>query len=230
MLGIHDLWLFLLTGFIVNLTPGADTLYVVTRSAQGGFRAGLAGALGIGAGCMCHALAAALGVAAILAASATAFEVVKWIGAAYLVWLGIGMMRSAFKTAQNSEKPSPSIDAPFQTEMAGNPRQYWGIKNRPFLRIFGQGLLTNLLNPKVGLFFMAFVPQFVDASAGTPLAAFLTLGALFNATGVSWLLVVAFVVSRYKHRVPGVATRWLQGLGGVLFIALAGRLALARSS
>lgn len=214
-LGVHDLGLFMLTGLVLNLTPGADTLLVVSRSARGGWRHGAVAALGIGLGCMVHALAAALGVAALLAASVWAFELVKWAGAAYLAWLGLQMLRAAWH--------GPAAAAP-----SAGPGAV-GEADATLRQSLGAGLLTNVLNPKVGLFFLAFVPQFVDAGAASPLAAFLLLGLLFNLTGVGWLLVVAAATAQARGRVAPVATRLLQALGGALFVALAARLVAARS-
>jgi len=212
-LGVHDLGLFMLTGLVLNLTPGADTLLVVGRSAQGGWRHGAAAALGIGLGCMVHALAAALGVAALLAASTWAFGLLKWLGAAYLTWLGLQMLRAALRGPAEA-----SVAAGAGPAEPGSLRQS-----------LAAGLLTNLLNPKVGLFFLAFVPQFVDAGAASPLAAFLLLGLLFNLTGVGWLLVVAALTARARGRVAPAAARALQAVGGALFVALAARLVAARS-
>lgn len=212
MFGIHDLGLFLLAALVLNLTPGADTLYVLSRSARGGWRHGAAGALGIGAGCLAHAVAAAFGVAALLAASSWAFEALKWAGAAYLAWLGLRLLQAAARgTAAGA------------AVVAGNELPAGSLRAS-----FVSGLLTNLLNPKVGLFFLAFVPQFVDPAAGAPLAAFLLLGLLFNLSGLSWLLVVALLADRARGRVAPAWRRVLQALGGGLFLLLALRLATAR--
>lgn len=213
-LGVHDLGLFMLTGLVLNLTPGADTLLVVGRSARGGWRHGAAAALGIGLGCMVHALAAALGVAALLATSVWAFELLKWAGAAYLAWLGLQMLRTAWRRPASPQAVAP----PAAPELVGSRRAS-----------FGAGLLTNVLNPKVGLFFLAFVPQFVDPGAASPLAAFLLLGLLFNLTGVGWLLVVAALTAQARGRVAPAAARALQAVGGALFLVLAARLVAARS-
>ncbi|WP_235566213.1 LysE family translocator [Methylibium sp. Root1272] len=211
-LGIHDLGLFMLTSLVLNLTPGADTLYVMSRSARGGWRHGVAGAFGIGLGCMGHAVAAALGVAAVLAASRWAFDGLKWAGALYLAWLGLQMLRAAWRGSGATAVAPDQAVAPLPT----------------LRQSFTAGLLTNLLNPKVGLFFLAFVPQFVDVHAGRPLPAFLLLGLLFNLSGVSWLLLVALLTDRVRGRVAPSLRRALQGLGGGLFVLLAARLATAR--
>lgn len=211
-LGIHDLGLFMLTSLVLNLTPGADTLYVMSRSARGGWRHGVAGAFGVGLGCMGHAVAAALGVAAVLAASRWAFDGLKWAGALYLAWLGLQMLRAAWGGAAAAVAAEKAALTPTLRQS------------------FTAGLLTNLLNPKVGLFFLAFVPQFVDVHAGRPLPAFLLLGLLFNLSGVSWLLLVALLTDRVRGRVAPSLRRALQALGGGLFLLLAARLATARSA
>lgn len=213
-LGIHDLGLFMLTSLVLNLTPGADTLYVMSRSARGGWRHGVAGAFGVGLGCMGHAVAAALGVAAVLAASRWAFDGLKWAGALYLAWLGLQMLRAAWRGVDATTVASDQAAAPLPT----------------LRQSFTAGLLTNLLNPKVGLFFLAFVPQFVDVHAGRPLPAFLLLGLLFNLSGVSWLLFVALLTDRVRGRVAPSLRRALQALGGGLFLLLAARLATARGA
>src|SRR3954464_15528456 len=138
MPGTHDLWLFVLSGLLLNITPGPDTLYIVARSTTQGFRGGAMAAMGIGAGTLVHILAAVLGLSAILAASATAFTVVKVAGAIYLLYVGISLLRS-----------QPAAHAAPRTEPA------------PRGTVFMQGFLTNVLNPKVALFFLALLPQFV---------------------------------------------------------------------
>lgn len=208
----HDLGLFMLTSLVLNLTPGADTLYVMSRSARGGWRHGVAGAFGVGLGCMGHALAAALGAAALLATSRWAFDALKWAGAAYLAWLGLQMLRTAWRRTGQAATEPPAVALPTLRQS------------------FVSGLLTNLLNPKVGLFFLAFVPQFVDVRAGQPLAAFVLLGLLFNLSSMSWLLVVALLTDRVRGRVGGPLRRVLQTLGGGLFLLLAARLAVSRGA
>jgi threonine/homoserine/homoserine lactone efflux protein len=204
--GIHDLGLFVLAGLLLNVTPGADTLYIAGRGATQGARAGAVAALGVGAGCVVHALAAALGLSAILATSATAFAIVKWTGAAYLVWLGIAMIvaRSAVSNAA----------APARASL-GN--------------VFAQGFLTNVLNPKVALFFLAFLPQFVAADAPHRVLAFLALGAIFNVNATLWNLFVGWSAARLGRRVAagGAAAAWLKRGVGALFVALGARLALS---
>jgi threonine/homoserine/homoserine lactone efflux protein len=211
-LGTHDLWLFVLSGLLLNITPGPDTLYIIGRSSTQGWRAGAVAALGIGAGTLVHICAAALGLSAILAASATAFTVVKFIGAAYLLYVGIVLIRSA-----NSVQASPSTVVPRSATIRG---------------IFIQGFLTNVLNPKVALFFLAFLPQFVDPEAHSKPLAFLFLGAIFDVNGTMWNLLVAWSTARLSGSLaPNAAfKRWFNRCVGGVFVFIGIRLALAHDA
>ncbi|TMH07270.1 MAG: LysE family translocator [Betaproteobacteria bacterium] len=207
MFGTHDLVLFVVSGILLNITPGADTLYIVSRSAASGAKAGAVAALGIGAGCFVHIFAAALGLSAILAASATAFLVVKLVGAAYLVYLGVAMLRSGATHAAPAAPPPAA----------------------PMSRVFAQGVLTNVLNPKVALFFLAFLPQFIDSGTPDKVIAFLFLGLVFNINGTLWNLLVARIAATAGHRfrLAARAARWLQRAVGSAFVALGVKLALS---
>jgi threonine/homoserine/homoserine lactone efflux protein len=208
VLGVHDLWLFVLSAFLLNVTPGPDTLYIVGRSSAQGLRGGVLAALGIGAGTLVHVGAAALGLSALLAASATAFTAVKLIGAAYLLYVGVGLIRSA------SEPARP-------VESAGRALSMRGV--------FFQGFLTNVLNPKVALFFLAFLPQFVAVDAPSKPLAFLLLGAIFDFNGTLWNLLVAWSGARLSKLAPSAAFKtWFNRCVGALFIGVGLRLALAR--
>jgi len=207
--GLHDLPLFALTVLVLNATPGVDLVFTVSRTLQHGVRTGLAGAAGISAGCVVHALAAAFGLAALLAVSTTAFTVLKGLGAAYLVWLAVGMLRSALATPAARTADAVAV-APV-----------------PLGRVFRQGLLTNVLNPKVALFFLAFLPQFIDADAPHKTLSFLALGSWFVLQSALFLAALVLLTARLRHLGRGSATtgRWLNGLGGVLFLGLAAKLA-----
>jgi len=212
MFGIHDLALFVLSGLLLNIAPGVDFLYVLSNSAARGTVAGVWAALGIGAGCVVHILFAALGLSAILASSAIAFSVVKWVGAAYLIYVGISMLRQRRGVAL------------VVAEAAAQPGSAPGSR-----RIFWQGFLTNVLNPKVALFFLAFVPQFIAVSSPTKVQAFLLLGAIFNTTGTAWNLFVAWAAGMLTRRLQ-LASRvglWVNRSLGALFIALGIRLGLS---
>jgi threonine/homoserine/homoserine lactone efflux protein len=200
VIGTHDLLLFVLSALLLNITPGPDTLYIVGRSSTQGFEAGAVAALGIGAGIMVHVSAAALGLSAILAASAEAFAVVKLVGAAYLVYVGVSLLRFRAATADNPQR------AALRT-------------------VFVQGFWTNVLNPKVALFFLAFLPQFVDADAPSKAAAFLFLGCLFNFNGTLWNLFVAWSAARVGRSLGN--SIWFNRTVGALFVYLGARLAFA---
>ncbi|UGQ46965.1 LysE family translocator [Massilia endophytica] len=211
MHGIHDLTLFIISGLLLNIMPGPDSLLIMARSATQGWRAGCAAALGIGTGTMVHVLAAALGLSALLATSATAFNVVKWVGAAYIVYCGIGMLRARLKQEPEADA-KPAAPAPL-----------------PFRRIFAQGFLTNVLNPKVALFFLAFVPQFIDADAPNKPLAFIVLGCIFNFNGMLWCngLALFTALASAKLKVKPLVALWLNRITGSLFLALGARLALS---
>jgi threonine/homoserine/homoserine lactone efflux protein len=204
MLGIHELWLFILSGFLLNITPGPDTAYIVGRSIQGGWRGGTAAALGICCGCLVHVFAAAIGLSALLAASSAAFTIMKLIGAAYLCYMGIRMMFSESAAATVPDRLEP-------------------VSLRT---VFWQGALTNALNPKVALFFLAFLPQFVAAESSHKALAFVLLGVLFNING--WNLGVAVVAAKTAHRVrkSGQAVAWINRTLGALFVYLGVRVAM----
>jgi threonine/homoserine/homoserine lactone efflux protein len=199
-----------LSGLLLNITPGPDTLYIVGRSSTRGFRAGAVAALGIGTGALVHVCAAALGLSAILAASATAFAAVKLIGAAYLVYVGISLIRSKGST---ESPPVAGVDCP-----------------APLRGIFFQGFLTNVLNPKVALFFLAFLPQFVSSDAASKPLAFLFLGVVFDFNGTIWNLLVAWSTAHLSKRLAaGVEfKKWFDRCVGGLFVCIGVRLALAQ--
>jgi threonine/homoserine/homoserine lactone efflux protein len=212
MLGTHDLALFALTVLVVNATPGVDMAFTLVSTLRGGVRAGLAAAAGIGAGCIVHTLAAAFGLAALMAASAAAFNAIKWAGAAYLLWLAWGMLRAGWRGAP-----------PIASERS-NTLQPAGAG-----ALFRQGFVTNALNPKVALFFLALLPQFIDADAPGKTAAFLFLGAWFIVQGYAFLALFVLAVAPLRRWQPRAAvTRGLNLAGGGLFALLAARLALAQ--
>jgi len=209
MFGIHDLALFVISGLLLNIMPGPDSLLIMTRSATQGWRAGSAAALGIGTGTFVHIVGAALGLSAILATSAAAFTVVKLAGAAYILYLAAGMLLSK----RNDGATVPLKIAPL-----------------PYRRIYAQGILTNVLNPKVALFFLAFVPQFIAANAPHKALAFLLLGTIFNINGMLWCHALALFTSQTSARIklnPAVA-QWLNRATGGLFVWLGVKLALAQ--
>ena len=211
-LGIVNLPLFMLAVFLLNVTPGPDTAYIVGRSVSQGRAAGLLSSLGVSAGCCVHVLAVAFGLTAVLAASTVAFTVIKVVGAAYLIYLGGRMLLA----------PPARDDTLAEAETAEPAR-----RPRPLKSLFMQGFLTNVLNPKVVLFFLSFFPQFVDPHAGHKALAFLALGAVFVVMSTAWNSVVAWVAASVTRRVagkPGIK-RWLDRVVGTAFIGLGARLA-----
>ena len=211
MLGLHDLGWFVAAVFLLNITPGPDTAYIVARSVAQGRAAGVVSALGIAAGCCVHALFAAFGLTALIAASPLAFAVVQYLGAAYLVWLGL---RLVFKRAAND-----AATAPAEADDLRSAR-----------RLFVQGLLTNLLNPKVVLFFLSFFPQFVRADADARVSAFLILGAIFVAMSTVYTCTLAWAAGTLTRRLRGNARvrLWLERGTGAVFVAIGCKLALVR--
>ena len=226
MTGVHDLGLFVAAGLLLNLTPGPDLAYIAARSATGGFRDGLAAVLGITAGCCVHTLAAALGLSAALATSAAAFEVVKWCGAAYLLYAGIRLLIAAGSGHAPAEN-GQAADA--QAHGRQHVRAPHIVPPTSTLRIFREAVVINVLNPKVALFYLAFLPQFITADAPHKFAAFLLLGALFNCNSLFVNVPVAWLASRASQRLRAAPrmVAWLSRATGCLFIALAARLSLA---
>jgi threonine/homoserine/homoserine lactone efflux protein len=207
MLGTHDLWAFLAASFLLWLTPGPDTMYILARSIAQGRHAGVMSALGIGSGLLIHTLLAGFGLSVIVATSAWAFTAVKTAGAAYLVYLGV-------KTLTKKTGPLPTHRL--------NPVSSW--------RVYREGVLCNTLNPKVAIFFLALLPQFVDPGARLGPLPFLFLGTLFVVGGTLWCLgqaMCAASATRTIRRNPALL-RWLERLSGSVYIALGLNLLRAR--
>ena len=217
MFGTQDLPLFIASGLLLNMVPGPDSLLIIARSGGHGWRAGSAAALGVGAGTFVHMLAAALGLSALLAASATAFTLVKLAGAAYLVVIGLRLL---FKRS--------SASGVMASAGAGAGAGAAPLRLRT---VFRQGFLTNVLNPKVAVFFLAFVPQFIAADAPDKAVAFIALGTLFNINSMLWAhtLVITTVAARRCLRVSGRAIAWLNRVVGAVFVSFGLRLALAEA-
>jgi threonine/homoserine/homoserine lactone efflux protein len=206
MLGIHDLWLFILSGLLLNITPGPDTVYILGRSVQLGWRGGASAALGIGCGCLVHVTGAAIGLSALLAASSTAFAIVKLVGAAYLLFVGFRMLVL---------RPQPIAAAADDGNVS-------------LRRVFWQGVMTNALNPKVALFFLAFLPQFVSAEAPHKALAFALLGGIFVLNGTVWCLGLAAFAARAARHIKRStrALLWINRALGGFFIWLGIRVAM----
>ena len=205
----QHLLLFIAAGWLLNLTPGPDVLYIVTNSLRSGARAGIVAGLGITGGCFVHIVAAAAGVSALLAASATAFTVLKWIGAAYLVWIGVKLLLAR----------APQITPDLMALAAAEPP-------RSLRAIWLGGFWTNVLNPKIAIFFLAFVPQFIAPDADNKALAFVLLGVLFNLNAIpvnsGWALVAAWMARREAVQ---RGMHWLDRVAGVMFIGFGVRLA-----
>jgi threonine/homoserine/homoserine lactone efflux protein len=209
MLGIHHYGWFLATAIVLVITPGQDTFFILGRSLSGGRAAGIAAALGISAGSVLHTFAAALGLSALLATSPYAFMAVKFTGAAYLIYIGVRALLS---------------------RESGLPREQTAMGGAGEWTAFRQGVLSNLLNPKVALFFLALMPQFITAGSTNKVGAFLALGLSFVALGVAWCVVLAIAAARLRGaflRRPSMANV-LNKVAGVMFVALGLRLATAR--
>ena len=206
MFNTQHLSVFVISGILLNLTPGQDTMYIVGRTISQGRRAGLLSVMGISSGSVIHTVAAAFGLSAILATSAMAFTIVKFAGATYLAYLGFRMLVDRSRTIAVREFGREQDSA-----------------------IYRAGLLTNVLNPKVALFFMAFLPQFVDP-AQSRIVSFLFLGSIFIFTGTLWCLVLVWGASTIRERLRGnsSAGTWVKRATGALFIGLGARLAVSR--
>jgi threonine/homoserine/homoserine lactone efflux protein len=210
ILGINELWLFVVSGLLLNVTPGPDTAYIIGRSIQLGWRGGAAAAIGISCGCLVHVFGAAIGLSALLMASSAAFAVVKLAGAAYLLFSGVRMLLS---------RPRPMADVTVPGEAI------------PLGRVFWQGTLTNVLNPKVALFFLAFLPQFVAADSPHKTLAFLALGLIFIFNGTLWCLGVAAFAAKAASRIrqsDGVMV-WINRVLGGMFVYLGVRVAMLQT-
>jgi len=210
MLGINGLWLFVVSGLLLNVTPGPDTAYIIGRSIQLGWRGGAAAAMGISCGCLVHVSGAAIGLSAVLMTSSTAFVVVKLAGAAYLLFSGVQMLLS---------RPRPMADMTAPGEAVTLRRVFW------------QGALTNVLNPKVALFFLAFLPQFVAADSPHKTLAFLALGLIFICNGTLWCFGVAAFAAKAATRIrqsDGVMV-WINRVLGGMFVYLGCRVAMLQT-
>jgi threonine/homoserine/homoserine lactone efflux protein len=220
----QQLLLFVAAGLLLNLTPGPDVLYIVSHAVRRGARAGVVAALGINAGCFVHIVAAAVGVGALLAASATAFTVLKWVGAAYLVYVGARLLLSRAAPDRWGSRSAPPACANAGAAPAGEDTtaSLWSV--------FRGGFLTNALNPKVAIFFLAFVPQFIAPGTEHKALAFLVLGALFNINSVAvnagWALAAAWIARRSAVQ---RSLQWLDRAAGLLFLGFGLKLALAEN-
>jgi len=207
-MAIEHFWVFALAALLLNLTPGNDMLYVAARSTSQGIKAGIISSLGIMAGCMVHILAAVIGLSAIIAQSALAFNIIKYVGAAYLVYLGIRSIISRKKTFEVKNK----------------------MQQQSYTRIFWQGVLTNVLNPKVALFFLAFLPQFINVESRHTALQILFLGTWFNVGGTLVNIIVAILfgkIGTWLSQSPRFI-QWQERITGAMLIALGIKVALSK--
>jgi threonine/homoserine/homoserine lactone efflux protein len=201
---------YLLAAAILVFIPGPGTAWIVAQSAAGGTSRGVQAAFGLETATLIHALAAGLGLSALLATSALAFEVLKYAGAAYLIWLGIKAWRSG--------APAQEADAaPVRTQVSARD-------------VYLRSVVTGVLNPKVALFFLAFLPQFVHPERGMVWLQFLVLGGLLSMIGMFNSLMLSFAVGRFGRRFKAGGGRWKERLTGSVFIALGLRLAVQQRS
>jgi RhtB (resistance to homoserine/threonine) family protein len=209
MFGIENYLVFIVSGIILNITPGNDTIYILSRSIAQGRKAGVVSALGIGTGALTHTIMASLGLSVILSKSILLFDIIKYAGVLYLVFIGIATIISKNNPFNSQADIERSID---------------------YKQIYKQGFLTNLFNPKVALFFLSFLPQFINPSINNTPIPFLILGLTFLTTGTIWCLFLAYASSflstmlRENERISII----MHKMCGMIFIGLGLKLALEK--
>ena len=207
MTGIVHFETFLLAGILLNLTPGNDTIFILVKSIGQGKKAGIVSALGIATGGIGHTTLAAFGLSVIIAKSILLFNIIKYLGAAYLLYMGYQMLTN--KTPLNTDE---SIET----------------RSADYLKIYRDGFLTNILNPKVALFFIAFLPQFIDPTYRHTVVPFLLLGATFITTGTIWCMILALFASGIfaKLKSNRNVSSFINKLCGITLVALGIKIAL----
>lgn len=207
MTGIINYETFLLTGILLNVTPGNDTIFIISRSMAQGKKAGIMSVLGIATGSIVHTFLAAFGLSIIIAKSILVFNIVKYAGAIYLLYIGFKMLTD--KAVLNTENllESPETD---------------------YFKVYRDGVITNVLNPKVALFFIAFLPQFINSNVKNTVLPFLTLGFSFTVTGTIWCLILALFASTFfsKLKENTNITNYINKICGITLIALGIKVAL----
>jgi RhtB (resistance to homoserine/threonine) family protein len=202
---LSDFFTFLLLSLFVVMSPGIDTALITKRTISDGRTDGYKMALGITAGSLVHTLAAAFGLSAILMQSAVAFEIIKYIGALYLIYLGF----SSFITKKKNESPDNKIELEYRKKSA-----------------FQQGLLSNVLNPKVAIFFLTFLPQFVTVGSNTTIQ-FILMGTVYTVLSITWFFVYVFFINYMREwlmspKVQGI----MEKATGLVLIGFGLKLAL----
>jgi threonine/homoserine/homoserine lactone efflux protein len=202
-----NLYLFFIASLLLNLTPGNDMLYVASRSVSQGIKAGVVSAAGIFVGCFVHILAAVLGLSIIISKSAYLFQLIKFAGAGYLIYLGIKALLSKSAVNTTDEKPAKAN----------------------YLKLFKQGIVTNALNPKVAIFFLSFLPQFIDPASQFFKFQLFTLGIWFAAQGTLVLIIVACILGKTKDFFKNNPKVWMiqEKITGTILIGLGIKIALA---
>lgn len=209
MAGIEHFLTFIISAFFFIMTPGIDTVFVLNKSIVQGKKAGIYATLGVNSGIMVHTLFAALGLSLILAQSAIAFSIVKYAGAAYLLYLGIEKLRSNKQTIQVSDS----------------------IKNKESnKKNYVSGVLTNVLNPKVALFFMAFFPQFIRPEAINSPLPFIVLGLTYALLGLIWFTILTLFTSTFSDKLMNnpYFNRWMNKVAGITFILMGLKIAFTK--
>ncbi|CAJ1316103.1 LysE family translocator [Paenibacillus nuruki] len=199
MWGIEHYWIFILSSILLNITPGSDTIYILSRSIFQGKKAGIMSVYGIVSGSLVHTLLAGLGLSLILMQSALAFNIVKWIGAAYLIWLGV-------RSIMARHEDNPSMQA---------------VESQSNRKVYLQGMMTNVLNPKVALFYLAFIPQFVSPEQTYGAVPFILLGLTFSTTGILWCMLLVLFSSKMAQRLQSSRiSTYMNKITGSIFILL----------
>lgn len=209
MFGIINYKLFILSGILLNITPGADTLYILGRGISQGRKSAIISALGISTGCLVHTILAAFGLSAILQNSIFAFNLIKWAGAIYLIYLGIKSFKSKGLSLENLEN----------TDVVSSKKIFW------------EGVFTNTLNPKVALFFLSFLPQFISVNNSYGSIPFLILGFTFIVTGTLWGMILSFTSAIFTRKMKenkNISAR-LNKITGIVFITLGIKLLNAKN-
>lgn len=207
MFHIQNLYLFFIASLLLNLTPGNDMIYVASRSISQGIKAGMISALGIFIGCFVHILAAVFGLSIIIAKSAFLFELIKYLGAGYLIYLGI----KALLTKSNFNKNITTLA----------PLDKW--------KLLKQGIITNALNPKVALFFLSFLPQFIQTGSPLYKVQLFSLGLWFDLQGSLILIIVAYLLGKTGNFIKSNEKFWRiqEKITGIILIGLGIKVALS---
>lgn len=207
MIPVNDFLIFAFASLMLNITPGNDMLYVATRSTSQGIKTGVVSAFGIAGGCIVHLMAAVIGLSAIIANSALAFDIIKYTGAAYLVYLGLKSILSKQNKFAITKK----------------------VETKSLSQLFWQGVLTNVLNPKVALFFLAFLPQFIHPENGNVSLQILLLGLWFNFSGTVVNCIVALLFGKLGNWLADKQAfiKWQNKITGLLLIGLGIKVALS---